>query len=77
MHRITLYTRAGCCLCDDVKSVLATARGQLSFEYEEVDIDSDSELQRLYNDYIPVVAIDGVASFRYRVELQQLLERLE
>ncbi len=57
--RVTLYTRAGCCLCDDAKSLLLAARRRADFDYEELDIDSDPELRRLYNDEVPVVAINS------------------
>ena len=47
MHpEVTLYTRAGCCLCDDAKQVLAAARARVAFDYEEIDIDRHPELLR-------------------------------
>ena len=76
MRRVTLYTRAGCCLCDDVKTVLAEARRELAFHYEEIDIDTDVSLRSLYNDQVPVVTIDGVKAFKYRVDPRQLLRKL-
>jgi len=76
MAVVTLYTRQGCCLCDDAKQVLAEARRRTAFEYVEVDIDGDEELRRRYNDEVPVIAIDGAKAFKYRVELKDLLRRL-
>jgi glutaredoxin len=76
MRQVTLYTRAGCCLCDDVKRVLAEARRHTEFDYREVDIDGDPGLRRSYNDQIPVVVIDGVKAFKYRVDLQAFLKKL-
>jgi len=75
-RHVTLYTRKGCCLCDDVKAVLAAARGRADFEYDERDIDSDPELLRLYNDEVPVVAIDGVKAFKYRMDMKEFLKKL-
>ncbi len=77
MPLVTLYTRAGCCLCDDVKKVIEEARRQASFDYEEMDIDADPELTRLYNDEIPVIAIDGLNAFKYRVDLREFLKKLK
>jgi glutaredoxin len=74
--RLTLYTRAGCCLCDDAKSVIAAARARAEFDYEEIDIDTDVELRRLYNDEVPVIAINGAKAFKYRVSMDELLKRL-
>lgn len=73
---VTLYTRAGCCLCDDAKRVIAEARGHAAFDYEERDIDADAELLRRYNDEVPVISINGVKAFKYKVEMKELLRRL-
>ena len=76
MPLVTLYTRPGCCLCDDAKLVIAEARRQAAFDYEELNIDTDPELRRLYNDRIPVIAINGVKAFQYKVKLNELLKKL-
>jgi glutaredoxin len=73
---VTLYTRAGCHLCDDAKRVLSEARHHADFDYEEFDIDNDPELRRLYNDEVPVIAIGGIKAFKYHVNLQEFLRRL-
>jgi glutaredoxin len=75
--KVTLYTRAGCCLCDDAKHVLAAARKQAGFDLEEVDIDANPELRRLYNDEVPVIAINGRKAFKYKVSEPELLKKLE
>ena len=75
--RVTLYTRAGCHLCEEAKRAIEAARGRTDFDYEEVDIDGDADLRRRYNDEVPVVAINGVKAFKYRVEAKELLKKLE
>ena len=50
---VTLYTRAGCCLCDEAKQVIAAARLHADFDYAEIDIDANPDLVRLYNDEVP------------------------
>ena len=74
--KVTLYTRAACCLCDEAKRVLADARRRAEFDYEERDIDADAGLRRLYNDEVPVIAIDGVKAFKYKVEVKEFLKKL-
>jgi glutaredoxin len=74
--KVTLYTRAGCCLCDDAKRVLHAARARADFDYEEIDIDGDAELVRRYNDEVPVIAIDGVKAFKYRLDMNEFLKKL-
>ena len=72
-----MYTRAGCHLCEEAKRVIEATRGRADFDYREVDIDGDEELRRRYNDEVPVVAINGVKAFKYRVEAKELLKKLE
>jgi len=73
---VTLYTRQGCCLCDEAKHVIDDARRRTAFDYEEFDIDGDSELRRLYNDEVPVIAINHNKAFKYRVDLKEFLKKL-
>lgn len=73
---VTLYTRAGCHLCDDARQVILAARPRAEFDYEEFDIDADPELRRLYNEEVPVIAIDRRKAFKYRVDMNDFLKRL-
>jgi hypothetical protein len=51
MDEVTLYTRGGCGLCDEMKAELVR-RG---YRVREVDIDTDEALVRQYGWDIPVV----------------------
>ena len=73
---VTLYTRVGCHLCDDAKRVILGARRHADFDYEEFDIDRDPELLRLYNEEVPVIAINRKKAFKYHVKLNDFLKRL-
>lgn len=73
---VTLYTRVGCHLCDNAKRVIEEARRHAEFAFEERDIDADPELRRLYNEEVPVIAIDGRKAFKYRVDMKEFLKRL-
>ena len=74
--KVTLYTRAGCCLCEDAKRVLSDARRRADFDYQELDIDLDPELRRRYNDEVPVIAINQVKAFKYKVTRDEFLKKL-
>lgn len=74
--QVTLYTRTGCCLCEDAKHVLAAAGRMAEFDYQELDIDGDPELRARYNDEVPVIAIDGRKAFKYRVDRDEFLKKL-
>ena len=76
MRKVTLYTRRGCHLCEEARAAIDSARGQSPFEYEEVDIDSDPRLRELYNEEVPVIAIDGAKAFKYRLTAADLLRKL-
>lgn len=75
-HTVTLYGKKDCCLCDDAKAVLEKVRIKVPFHYETVDITSDPELSERYGTSIPVIAVDGVQAFRYRVVESRLIALL-
>jgi glutaredoxin len=74
--QVTLYTRRNCCLCDEAKAVIEAARSHAPFDYREFDIDLDPELVRRYNDEVPVIEINGVKAFKYKVDMQEFLKKL-
>jgi glutaredoxin len=76
MPRVTLYTRAGCHLCEEAKGVLRAARERAAFEFEEIDIDQHADLRRLYHEEVPVIAIDGVKAFKYKLTMSEFLKKL-
>lgn len=76
MHEVVVYSRPGCHLCDVVKETLAQVQGQADFQWREVDIDTDLELRRKYNDEVPVVFIDGRKAFKYHMDSRDFLRRL-
>jgi glutaredoxin len=77
-REVVLYSRPGCCLCDDARGVLESVRARVPFELLERNIEADERLHRAYLERIPVVTIDGVERFELFVgagELEQALER--
>lgn len=57
--KVTLYTRAGCGLCDRADALLKRLKEQANFEMAYVDLDADSEAEKRYWARIPVIAVDG------------------
>ena len=72
MHRIVLYTRAGCHLCDVAREVVLAQRERFGFDFEEVDIEADEELELEYGIRIPVVEVDGEEAFEITVDPSEL-----
>jgi hypothetical protein len=75
---LTLYSRPGCHLCDEMKTVVArVVRGlDTPVTIDEVDISTDADLEARYGLEIPVLLIDGRKAAKYRVtegELTRLL----
>jgi len=77
MHEVRLYSRRNCHLCHVVKETLRRLQSAADFSWQEVDIDSDPELQRLYDQEVPVVFIDGRKAFKYRMDASEFLRKLE
>jgi glutaredoxin len=74
--QVVLFSRPGCCLCDDAREVLLQARARYGFDFQERDIDQDDTLLRAYLERIPVVTIDGVEAFELFVDPATLSEAL-
>ncbi len=77
-HRVTMYSRPTCGLCDAAREEIMAAREDSSFEYEEVFVDGDQALEKDYGLRVPVVLVDGVERFEVEVpreELRALLSR--
>ena len=56
-HRLVLYERAGCHLCEDAAALLDALLG--AGTYARVDIDADDDLVVRYGFRVPVVSGDG------------------
>jgi len=70
--KVTLYGKAGCCLCDEAKAAVAEVRGEIPFDLEEVDVSVDPRLNRDYGERIPVVEVDGEEAFELGVDAAAL-----
>jgi hypothetical protein len=79
MCRITVYSRPGCHLCEEMKAVVARATSGLSAwtRVEEIDISSDPALEARFGLDIPVLTIDGRKVAKYRVTEAALARMLD
>ena len=64
MPPVTLYTRPGCGLCDEMKAELVK-RG---YEVYETNVDLDPELKRKYGWDVPVAVQDGMVLAKHRLK---------
>ena len=70
--RITLYTRPGCHLCDDARTVVERVCADLGESFEEVDITTDDDLADRFGEDIPVTFVDGRQHDFWRVDENRL-----
>jgi glutaredoxin len=75
VREVVMYTRQGCCLCEQAWQVLEKAQRRFGFTLQKVDVDSDPALAEQFGLQVPVVRIDGKVHFRGQVNAV-LLNRL-
>jgi glutaredoxin len=73
---LTLYSKPGCHLCEDVRDLLEELRPQYGFTVEEIDITSDAALFARYRYDIPVLLRDGEEIARGRITDRELTNLL-
>ena len=77
MIAVTLYSRPGCHLCDDMKAVVERVARSVPLTLIVVDISTDAELEQRYGQEIPVLLIDGRKAAKYRVSEEELSRKLK
>jgi glutaredoxin len=73
---VIIYSRPGCHLCDEAKQTIETAGCLGEYTLEEINIESDPDLLKVYQYEIPVITINGVEAFRHRLTAETFRERL-
>lgn len=77
MTTLTLYSKPGCHLCDEMKAVVRRVARQLPLSIKEVDISADPALQARYGLEIPVLLVNGTKAAKYRITEAELLQLVE
>jgi hypothetical protein len=57
--RLTLLSRPGCDLCDEMRREVDALLADRPHEWNVVDVDSDADLAARYGDSIPVLFVNG------------------
>ncbi len=57
--RVSVYTRAGCHLCEEALRVVAAVCKECGESFAQIDIDLDADLVARFTDEVPVVFVDG------------------
>jgi hypothetical protein len=64
---LTIYSRPGCHLCDEMKAVVRTVAQSVPLSLEEIDISTDPGLETRYGLEIPVLMVEGKKAAKYRI----------
>ena len=72
MTELTLLTRAGCHLCETMKTVVAHVHRQHPIVLNEIDISARPDLERVFGNDIPVLLDGDKVIARHRVSASQL-----
>lgn len=80
MIALTLYSRPGCHLCDEMKAIVDRVTRSIAepSTLDVVDISIDADLESRYGLEIPVLLVNGRKAAKYRVreeELRRLLTK--
>ena len=76
LTEVVLYTKPGCCLCDEVKQKLESLQQGHAFSLREINILEDSNLHERFKDEIPVVFVNGRKAFKYHLDEGRFLNQL-
>jgi glutaredoxin len=74
--KVTMYSRATCGLCDEAREAVLAVRRDVPFEFDEVLVDGNDNLERAYGLRVPVVLIDGEERFELHVDPDDLRRAL-
>jgi glutaredoxin len=77
MELVTIYSRKECHLCEEALSVLQNLKAELKFEINEIFIDGDEDLEKLYGEQVPVTLINGEHHDYWRVDPVMFKSSLE
>lgn len=77
MTRVTLYTKPGCHLCEEVEAVIVAVARRRPFQLTIRNIVEHAEDFDRYQYLIPVVTVEGQEIAQYSLTERQLNEALE
>ena len=76
MTKVTIYSRPGCHLCDDMKDLVRKVARTIPLTLEDIDIYGDDELEERYGLEIPVLFVNGERIAAVRIKEDALIRVL-
>ena len=75
--KLTLYSRKGCCLCDEMKKIIGEVGTKIPLELEEIDVDGVPALRAEHGHEVPVLFINRRKAFKFRLSAKALEKKLQ
>jgi len=72
--QLSLYTRHGCHLCEDMEQAVSELAAELDFVTEIIPIDNDTELEQIYGSRVPVLMIGDNVICEYFLDKTALIQ---
>ena len=71
---LTIYTRPGCHLCQEMKGIIerVVRETRTAARIEEIDIANNPDLEGRYGLEIPVLMVNGKKAAKYRISEKEL-----
>lgn len=75
--RITLYSRQGCCLCEEMELLLEPFLQSRAVQFRRLEVDRSPCLAKRYGHRVPVLFVNGEILAEGRFPVLDLARRLE
>ncbi len=76
MIELTLYSRADCCLCQEMEEVISGELLRFPARLQKIDIGGNAGLEERFGTEVPVLFVNGRKAFKYRCTARELRKRL-
>lgn len=73
---LTLYSRTGCHLCEDMLVGLKALQADVPFALTVVDVDGDAALEARYGEWVPVLVDGDIELCHYHLDSAVVTEYL-
>jgi glutaredoxin len=73
---VTMYSRPGCHLCEEVKAQIAPLLREFGARLTEVNIDEDPHLRTRFDYDVPVIFLGARKAAKHRLDLAQFRRQL-
>ena len=72
--QLSLYTRHGCHLCEDMEQAVSELATELNFLIEIIPIDNNTELEHSYGHLVPVLMMGDNVICEYFLDKSALIQ---